>query len=317
MIRALMIVLSLAASPSFGDVPARAKAAFLGWASANQVSDAVMVLHRRGQTVGATVLGREIDTPIELASLSKAVTAVCVATLVEAGEWTLETTAKDVLGMGSKEHSIARLLTHQAGMGPDQTQILMSLWLGGRQNTAALAAKAALSRPQQTAEVGKYFYNNENYAILGEMIATHTGEDYVDYCRDNALRPAGVTSASPSLASGAFLPYGGWQMSAHDYALFHWHAFGPDGIVGSRLAHWPQATIHENVGYGMGTVQRPFGMRYNFWHFGALCFPGRLNLGTYAVMWSDEWSVVAAYDICATDEQMVALDRAMRGAVFE
>ena len=69
--------------------------------------------------------------------------------------------------------------------------------------------------------------------------------------------------------------------------------------------------------YGMGMTQREFRGSMNYWHFGALCFPGRLNAGSYAVSWMGDWTVVVAYDACADWDAMVRLDQALAGAVFQ
>lgn len=316
MIRAFIFSVLLTASPALGDVPARLETAFLGWAAENGVSEAVMVVSQRGQQVAQVALNRDVDAPIELASLSKAITAVCAATLIDAGVWTLGTTSVDVLGKGPEGITVAQLLTHRSGIGPDRTQALMYFQYGRTESTAAITTNIALSRPAQSGQSGKYLYNNENYAILGEMIAAETGETYLRYCKDAVIAPAGLTTAAPSPVTGTFLSYGGWQMSAQDYARFHWYAYGPQGIIGARVPQWPRAVIEGGADYGMGMLHRPSGARYNFWHFGALCFPLRLNIGAYAVMWMDDWSVVAGFDICTSADQRIALDRALSKAVF-
>lgn len=317
MIRAIGLCTMLGASPVFGDVPARIEAAFLDWAENNGVTKAVLAVSHQGVLQGDFTLNTKPETPVELASLSKAITAACAATLIEAGIWTRETSSAEVLKFGPEGISVAQLLTHQSGLGPDQTQSAMQIWFGDRTSQARDGATTALSRPMQSGQAGVYSYNNENYAILGEMIATQTGHSYESYCTEKVLKPAGVMTAEPSPLTGAFLPFGGWQMTMHDYARFHWHEFGPKGRIGAEVSNWPQAKIKGSMTYGMGMVQRPFAGRYNFWHFGGLCFPGRLNTGAYAVMWMDEWSVVAGYDICATGTQMFALDHALKGAVFQ
>lgn len=322
MMRALGLSIMIAASPALGDnhtpgdVPARLETAFLEWAADNGVTDAVMVVSQQGQQIAEVGLNRRVDAPIELASLSKSITAVCAATLIDAGVWTLETTSAQVLGFGPLDISVGQLLTHQSGLGPDQTQATMFWQYGSADSTAARTTNRALRRGLQAGQSGKYLYNNENYAILGEMIAAETGQSYARYCTDAVAVPAGLTSATPSASTGAFLPYGGWQMSAQDYARFHWYAYGPKGAIGSRVPQWPRAVIRGGASYGMGTVQRPSGALYNFWHFGALCFPLRANIGAYAVMWREDWSVVAGYNICASADQRAALDRALSAAVF-
>jgi CubicO group peptidase (beta-lactamase class C family) len=316
LIRAFIFSVLLTTSPALGDVPARLETAFRGWVAENGVSEAVMVVSQRGQQVAQVALNRQVDAPIELASLSKAITAVCAATLIDSGVWSLETTSAEALGFGPAGVTVAQLVTHQSGIGPDRTQALMYFQFGSANSTAALTTQIALNRPAQSGQSGKYLYNNENYAILGEMIAAETGESYVSYCKDAVIIPAGLTTATPSAVTGTYLPYGGWQMSAQDYARFHWYAYGPQSIIGARVPQWPRAVIEGGADYGMGMLQRPSGARYNFWHFGALCFPLRLNIGAYAVMWMDDWSVVAGFNICTSADQRIALDRALSKAVF-
>jgi hypothetical protein len=71
------------------------------------------------------------------------------------------------------------------------------------------------------------------------------------------------------------------------------------------------------MSYGVGMFQRPMRGAYNFRHFGALCFPGRVTSGAYAVIWLQDWSVVAAYDICPTWPDMAKLDQVLVEAVFQ
>jgi len=155
LIRAFIFSVLLTASPALGDVPARLETAFLGWAAENDVSEAVMVVSQRGQQVAQVALNRDVDAPIELASLSKAITAVCAATLIDAGVWTLGTTSADVLAAGI---TVAQLLTHRSGIGPDRTQALMFFQYGRTESTAAITTNIALSRPAQSGQSGKYLY---------------------------------------------------------------------------------------------------------------------------------------------------------------
>lgn len=294
----------------------RLEQAFRGWAAEVGAERAVMTIWRRGQHQGDVALGMAADAPVELASLSKAVTGLCAAELIRTGVWRKETTSHDVLGKGAAGVTVAALMTHSTGLKPDQTQTLMPLWLDTPEDRAALATDKALGRSTQAGTFGSYAYNNENYAILGAMISAETGVSHVDYCRNTVLIPAGVTTAAPSPRTGGMAAWGGWTMSVQDYArLMHW-AYGPGGMIGRAPQNWPQAEMGGGAFYGVGMTQRAFHGSMNYWHFGALCFPERMEAGSYAVSWMQDWSVVVAYDRCVDWDAMVALDGALAAAVF-
>jgi len=291
--------------------------AFLMATPAALADAAVLTIWREGSHQRDVAIGMQADTPVELASLSKAVTGICAAHLTERGLWLAQTTSLDVLGYGPEAVTVAGLMTHSAGLAPDQTQTLMPLWLDSAEDRSEQAARQALTREGQTATRGVYTYNNENYAILGAMIAAETGEGYAEYCKRAVLDAAGVTRAGLSPRVGGMAAWGGWQMSVQDYArLMHW-AYGPKGIIGRAPQDWPQAAMGGGAFYGVGMTQRSFRGSMNYWHFGALCFPGKLNIGSYAVRWMDDWSVVVAYDRCVDWDDMIRLDNVLAQAVFQ
>lgn len=296
---------------------ARTVAQFSAWARDAGVPYAAFTLKRDGLAVQDVQIGDvPADGVYEFASLGKAITALCAGTLLQSGAWQPETTSKEVLRTGPAGLTVRALLTHSAGLGPDQTQGLMPIWLDKNEDLQPVAVDRALSRGTQTGEAGRFAYNNENYAILGEMIAQQTGQSYVRYCTDAVLIPAGARSAKPSARTGAFVSWGGWEMTLDDYAAFHRWAFEPEGIVGPDPAAWPQVGASGGASYGMGTFQRPFREGYNYWHFGALCFPGRLNVGSYVVQFANGWQGVAVYGGCLDWDTMFALDAALVRGIF-
>jgi len=316
MIRSVLCALLVVVSSAQADVPARLEMAFRGWADTVGVDAAVMTITRDGVHQGDVALGLAATAPVELASLGKAVTGLCAVSLIKSGQWTAQTTSREVLGWGPDGVRVGALMTHSAGIGPDQTQVAMQLWLDLDGHRAETAARRALGRAAQALEPGTYGYNNENYAILGAMIAAQTGQTYAAYCTDAVLVPAGVTTARLSPRTGSMASWGGWQMSVQDYArLMHW-AYGAEGYVGAAPEAWPQAAMGGGAFYGVGMTQRAFRGSMNYWHFGLLCFPGRLNAGSYTVRWMDTWSVVIAHDTCTDWDAMIALDTALARAVF-
>jgi CubicO group peptidase (beta-lactamase class C family) len=275
-------------------------------------ADEISLVSLHNGTVAGTPLNP--DRPVELASLSKAITAICVAQLIEEGVWSARTTSAQVLGEGPQEITVAQLVTHTSGISPDSTQGLLWLLRDMHAPLGARVTATALARtPDET--LG-YFYSNENYAILGEMIEAALGQSYEQACAGRALAPAGITTAEPSRTVAGTLAWGGWQMSVHDYARFHQHWFGPDGPYGAGAPEALRIDLGDGAFYGLGMFERPWNEDRNFWHFGSWCMPFRINAGTFAVMWRGAWSAVAAYDVCLEEEAMIKLDRALARAAF-
>lgn len=228
-------------------------AAFRGWLGEHQFNGD-LATGITGSGAGWDVVQSGSEVP-ELASISKSITAACITHLVEGGHLGWSDRLSDLLGL-CPDVTIAGLITHSTGLGPDATQMAMPLWLGqgdGLQgHFAAQVLDLVNARAEQSGARGVYLYNNENYALLGLVIEAVSGRPHIE------------------MGGGAC--------------------------------------------YGLGTVFRAYG--YGFWHFGALCFPGRLNTGSYAVLWEGRVSAAAFYDACLDRDAMAGLDRALFGAAY-
>lgn len=255
-------------------------------------------------------LGLPADQAVELASLSKAITAICTATLVDEGVLSWADPVSDYVD-GFKDITIADLVTHQSGVVLDATQTYMSAWLGDPQHRAPDVVAEMRKRGAPTGPQGNYAYSNDNYALLALVIEAAAQQSYQDTCQTRALAPAGVT-AVPSGQSGAFLAWGGWTMRVGDYLRFHDHWFD----TAQADFQGPKAAIGGGAVYGLGMLSRTMQGGSNYWHFGALCFPGGLNAGSFAVAFHNAWRVVVAYDRCVDWPDMVELDAAIVKAIF-
>ncbi|MEO0937351.1 MAG: serine hydrolase domain-containing protein [Pseudomonadota bacterium] len=306
MLRAALVWLLLAA-PAGADTAARVQEAFRGWLDARGGKGA-LALWRGGQEVSVTGHGLDPAQRHEMASLSKAITATCALTLVEEGRWSLQTTPVGFPGI-----TLEALITHSAGLWPDATQGVRASVLPIARARAPQRGAEALARGVDAERAGQFWYNNENYAVLGDMIAAETGQSYEDACRARVLEAAGAVGA-PSPQVGPMLPWGGWTMTVSEYAAFrhHWYvADGHDPLAGPSYAFEGQGYF-----YGAGMFVRPWGGSYNVWHFGGHCYPAQLNVGSFAASYQGDWSVVLAHDLCLDWDGMMALDQALVGAVF-
>lgn len=302
--RRLILALGLMAGSVQADptVDAVAKA-FDDWRAAQGNPDAVLVVLRDGTEYLRIERGIPAEAPVDIQSNSKAITAQCVKALVDEGRLSWDMQLSEVLDTASPL-SVAELVIHTSGLWPDSTQKAMPGWRGDMTPRWAQVTAQALARPGGAR--AEYRYNNENYAILGAVIEAVTGEPYVAACADRVLAPLGITAGLSPLV-GSYGPWGGWHMSALDYARFHHASF-----AGTDPTETPLAALGGGAGYGLGMLSRPDGAGHNFWHFGRLCYGrGAGNGGSYAVNWGTEWTVVAEYRTCVEDAAMGALDRAM------
>lgn len=135
------------------------------------------------------------ETPVLLASTSKAVTAVAVMQQVDAGKLDLDTPVKDYLSWfhtadepASAAITVGQLLNHTAGFAERDGHIHL---LADNRHSGALEqgvrdlAKAALVDPPGT----EFTYSNRNYDILGLLVQTVSGESFDQYVKEHVFAP--------------------------------------------------------------------------------------------------------------------------------
>lgn len=290
-------------------------AAFEGWMQAQDADQGALAIWYQGKPVATHGIGMSSTARVEMASLGKAVTGVCVAVLVQEGKIAYADRFVDVIGRGPNA-SVAQLLSHSSGLKFDSTQKTMPAWLDSPDNHVMDVLDGIIQRGGPAKRPNKFRYNNENYALLGAMIEKVSSESYEVACSKRVFEPAGVIAERSPIAGG-FLPWGGWRMSVDNYAKFLNYWFGSKGAIGKDPFAMPHFELNGGAHYGMGMFFRAFRGSHNFWHHGVLCFPDRLNGGSFAVTWMGEWSAVAAYDICPSWDAMGDIDAALSGAVFQ
>lgn len=293
--------------------------AFDGWAAGNGASGSIATVER--QADGRAVQGSGgvvFRSPLlrELASVSKSVTAVCALKLVQGGRLRWSDRLPDLLGE-APDVTVAELVTHSSGIAPDATQIVMGFWLDQDiplfGHYADKVLEVVNARQQQQGVPGTYLYNNENYALLGLVIEAVSEQSFLEVCWPALDLTQDIW---PSDRTMAMQPWGGLKANPLAYVDFLVRHYGPDSAIGRDPFALPHVEMGGGAYYGLGMVFREFGDSYNFWHFGALCFPDRLNVGSYAVLWEGRVGVLALYDACVDWDSMFALDAALTGAVY-
>jgi CubicO group peptidase (beta-lactamase class C family) len=185
--------------------------AWRSWAARyGQRTGGMVVLHA-GQPVREVAMGRQVvGEPVRLASLSKAITGVCIAHLVDHGRLSFDTPLSQALArtfarIGTpadprlSQVTIGQLLAHRAGLAGKEDSEPLGAYL--RRNTAQRTAfdtqlKWLLPLRLASAPGARYSYANAGYTILGAVIEEASGRDYESYCRDEVLLPLGARDAA-------------------------------------------------------------------------------------------------------------------------
>lgn len=172
----------------------------------------------------AHVAGFGIDgaSAFPIFSISKTVTALAVATLVQDGRLALDDTLDQRLGTVLRKLgppadprfaaiTIRQLLTHTSGiLSSTEDDDLLKRRRGlRRDDVLAIVVKQRLPR----APGDSYAYSNMGYVVLGSVIEAAAGQPYEEYCRARVLRPLGLgkPAIDPDLRYGD--SYLGWRMS--------------------------------------------------------------------------------------------------------
>lgn len=192
----------------------------------------LVVSDRRGRTHEVDVNGALPSDGVMVGSLTKMVTGLAVARLIQDGKLTLSTRLGEVLTKYFDEHgkpldpslrdiTVERLLTHTAGLrtnylsdpvhGIRNSDVFSNL---GPDSTAfdyLVAAHADVSNGRTD-----YVYSNISYLLLGLVVEAISGESYQQFCIRNVFAPLGILDALIPDSYQVVAPFAGWRMKASD-----------------------------------------------------------------------------------------------------
>jgi D-alanyl-D-alanine carboxypeptidase len=189
---------------------------------------------RNGQVLADVGLGgANPDAPIRVASLTKSITAIAVALLIQDGKLSLDGKLGDLLGpmFAQRGHpldpslqdiTVERLLSHTAGLranssadpeyGLREGPVLRAL-----NEDASVFDFIVASREDHSNGSRTYAYSNLSYAFLGLIIEVASGESYGDFCRQRIFGPLGIRSATALPGKyRAMESFASWQISTGD-----------------------------------------------------------------------------------------------------
>jgi len=278
-------------------------AAFDAWLGANDPLTAILVVGRGGETVFARAHNADANGPSFIGSMSKAVTAACVATLIRDGNLSFTTPMREALAGFFRSHgrpldprfedvTVEQLLTHRSGLhantpgdpwsGILRERIAQHLMDAGSPEPLLIAY---LSRNMLAAAPGGPFaYSNFGYLVLTAVIEERSGRPFEDHCRDKVFSPLGLASARLNPEWRIFGGAAGWTMTGADYLRFY-EIFDPaHPFLGDAVKAWIDA-VHPRGGrpeaewYSLGVFTSARDGRWSVRHGGLLGSAGRDGQG--------------------------------------
>jgi CubicO group peptidase (beta-lactamase class C family) len=320
--QAMMILLLVGMTSTFsqaqtddGQVATKLDATVSEWMQQHQVKAASLAVMHDGRIVKTSGYGgMDAGKPASMASLSKAVTGVCIARLIDEGHLSFSTPLGVVLSGAFQKFkqpedarfqsvTIEQLLMHRGGLvrelppGNTEPRELDDMF------------RKVLAIPLEADPGTKMSYSNIGYRILGKIVEVISKKSYEPYCRENVLTPM---SASGSIERRGIGPSGGWRISPIDYAKFM-EVFDPkSSLLGKESRAWLD-TRREVPTYGLGMFIRRTGNRVVYLHDGKDVRGG----GTYAIKFGNGWTTVVAFAGHHNNDVYGDLRRRLESAVSE
>jgi CubicO group peptidase (beta-lactamase class C family) len=206
------------------------------WMAANGVPRAAVAVMYDNRLIFTAGYGQGVDERVPIWSLSKAITALCLASLVREGKLQLD----DPIGIhlapkfaefGEPEDerlrriTVAQLLSHRSGIpravddnmfAPGLVQLLREH--PPREASVAMLMPRILATRLVREPGAEFEYSNIGYLLLGQIIEALTAQSYEDACVTRVLAVAGVQD--PKLDDdwgGIMQAASGWSLSGAEY----------------------------------------------------------------------------------------------------
>jgi len=285
------------AGNNFAQVGTSLDATMREWMSQNGVPAVALAAMKDGTIVQAFGYGgMHPAKPARIASLSKAITGVCIGRLIDEGRLSFTTPLATVLAgtfrkLGTpvdprfQSITIEQLLKHRAGLAREARG-------GPPVHDMTGMFTRILATPLESDPGGAMVYSNIGYRTLGMVAQAVTGREYERHCGASALAPMQASGfIDPLLRHKA--ASGGWRVSAIDYAKFVQVFDESARVLGETSRQW-QDTLPGNPAYGLGTFVRRTVTGREFSHTGRV--PLREHGGAYTIKYDNGWTIVITFD---------------------
>jgi CubicO group peptidase (beta-lactamase class C family) len=212
------------------------------------VAVAAVGVRKRGEDAAVTA-----DDPFHLGSDTKAMTAALIASLVEDGKLTWDTTLEKAFpdlaeGMtpAFRKVTLAQLLTHHAGLRANLENGWLRVGLkGNTREQRKVALKLALAEQPVHKPGTKFLYSNLGYVVAGAMAERAADASWEDLMRERVFKPLGMASAGFGALSKGGKDSQPWPHAAKGRPISPTSPFsdnppwtGPAGTVHCTLGDW-------------------------------------------------------------------------------
>ena len=240
---ALQILLCIAA-PSDAAAQTSAAAAFdaamRGWMAKHSIPRGSVAVMVEDRLVFAAGYGdRAANERVAVWSMSKPITGVCIAILVQEGKLALDDPVGKLLAPVLAKHgdpgderlrgvTVAQLLAHRSGLpesvgdnrfAPGAVQLLQQRPLS--EATVDMLLPAIMKLQLAASPGARYAYSNVGFLLLGQIIEAVTGEPYERACGERVLAKAGIREPRLDPKWGRLLhATAGWALSGPEYLAF-------------------------------------------------------------------------------------------------
>ena len=247
------------------------------WMKAYHIADAEVAVALHQNLVGSYGHGWKPTERHPIASLSKAITGVCIAGLVDDKRVAFADTLGSVLAGYFKRNNganapkdprftaitVGELLTHRAGL-------VKNAFDDKNDHSVGASFKTATQTMLESDPGGPMSYSDSGYLILGYVAQVLGNQAYSNVCGKVFTRlgmPANAGVIDDTLVARA--PNGGWAISAQDYATFLYSFDKQSSVLGPTTRQWLDA-LPGKPGYGLGAYMKRTARGTQYYHDGLL-----------------------------------------------
>jgi CubicO group peptidase (beta-lactamase class C family) len=231
---------------------------------------AAIVVLRNGRPVAQDGFGQGSATrAVRIASLSKAITALCVSRIIDDGKLRYDSTIGELLPdflarAGAADGrlrgiTVGQMLGHRSGIPRAAPVVGLEGEISpGMRSALEEQVKRAFALPLDFPPGTRFSYSNQAFMTLSLIVEQVTGESYQTACAKRVFKPVGVDGPfiGDSLPEQARAGAGGWTVSALDYARFAEQLRRDSGYFGPATNAWLDRQMQYDRKYGLGYFAR-------------------------------------------------------------